>query len=122
LYETGCQGESPALDRLIANLESEFDLLRLERRVADLEERGERLLEEIDALRSRARIQTSSREHSEEISLMRRWWGALLTKGRIGWLRARRGMLAEERRRCMAIVEDIRFGMRLTGMRSSLRQ
>ena len=93
--------------------------MRLERHVADLEQRDELLVEEIEALR-RARIEAPSattHEVSPERPLMR-WWWALTTGGRIVWLRARRGMLAEERRRCLAIADDIRFGMRVTGLRS----
>lgn len=125
MYETRWRREGPAADRLIANLESEFDLLRLERYVADLERRDEHLLEEIDALGRRARIQAPSSTHeklSPQVSVTRRWWGVLVTEVRIVWLKARRGMLAEEWRRCMAIAEDIRFGMRVTGVRSSLRE
>ncbi len=120
MYETGWRSESPADGRLIADLESEFDLLRLERRVADLEQRDVLLVEEIDAMR-RARIEAPSattHEVSPERSLMRRLWRALTTEGRILWLKARRGMLAEQRRRCLAIADDIRFGMRVTRLRS----
>jgi hypothetical protein len=121
VYETGWRSGSPALGRLIADLESEFDLLRLERYVADLQHRDELLLKEIDALR-RARVEApSATTHEvppERRSLMGRWRRALRIEGRIVWLRWRRGVLAEERRRCSAIAEDIRFGMRITGMRS----
>jgi hypothetical protein len=120
VYETGRRSDSPTVGRLIAELESEFDLLRLERYVADLEQRDEFLVEEIDALRRACIEAPSATTHqvSPERPLMRRWWRALAAEGRIVWLKARRGMLAEERRRCLAIADDIRFGMRVTGARS----
>ena len=119
MYETRRRSSSPAVGRLIADLESEFDLLRLERYVADLQHRDERLVEEIDALR-RARVELPSftREGPPERGLMRRWWRALRIEGRIVWLKWRRGVLADEWRRCSAIAEDTRFGMRLSGVRS----
>jgi hypothetical protein len=112
MYETEWRRGSPSAGRLIADLESEFDLLRLERYVADLERRDERLAEEIYALRARLEPPSSR-------GLVRRWWRALKTEGKVLWLKARREMLAEEWRRCSAIAGDIRFGMRLTGARSS---
>jgi hypothetical protein len=123
LHETGWRGESPAVRRLIADLESEFDLLRLERYMADLQERDERLIREIDALR-RARFQAASSSIHEDVPperapMRRRWWRLVRREGRIVWLKARRGMLEEEWRRCMAMADDIRFGMRLTGAKST---
>ncbi len=124
MYETGWRSESPAVRRLIADLESEFDLLRLERYMADLQERDERLIREIDALR-RARLQAASSSTHEDVPperarmRRRRWWRLVRREGRIVWLKARRGMLEEERRRCMAMADDIRFGMRLTGAKST---
>jgi hypothetical protein len=50
---------------------------------------------------------------------VRRWWGALKIERKVLWLKVRRGMLVEEWRRCLAIADDIRFGMRVTGARSS---
>ena len=112
----------PTAGRLIADLESEFDLLRLERYMADLERKDERLVEEIDALR--VRIEPPTRAPSAGYAAlpatgrMRRWWRALATEGKVLWLKARREMLAEEWWRCSAITGDIRFGLRVTGVRS----
>ena len=49
---------------------------------------------------------------------MRRWLRAARIEGTIWWLKMRRGMLADEWRRCMTVAEDVRFGMHLTRARS----
>jgi hypothetical protein len=143
VYETGWYRANPAVDQLIANLESEFDLLRIQRYIADLDQTDECLLKELDALKSTRFEKPSSYSSStqEELSLeglsqeglsqeelsqegerslkrRMRWWGVLGREGRIVWLKLRRGMLAEKRRRSMAIAQDIRFEIRLRGRRS----
>ena len=130
MYETGRHRANPAVDQLIANLESEFDLLRIQRYIAVLDQTDERLLNELDALKNARFEKPSYSSTLEELSLeglsleggrsqkRRRWWGALGREGRIVWLKLRRGVLAEKRRRSVAIEQDIRFGLRLRGRRS----
>jgi len=109
-----------AADRLIAELESEFDLMRLERYMSELERKDERLVEEIDALKARIEppTRTSGRPSLRDTGLIRRWGGALATVGRIFWLKARRNRLAEEWRRCSIVADDIRFALRVMGVGS----
>jgi hypothetical protein len=117
LYEAEWRRGSPTAARLIADLEFEFDLLRIKRYMADLERKDERLVEEIGALRARFEAPTRAPE-SALLPDMRRWWRALAVEAKILWLKARREILAEEWRRCSAIAGDIRFGMRVTGVGS----
>ena len=122
VYGVRRRGESPDANagRLIAELESEFDLLRLERYMADLEQRDARLAEEIDLLK--ARLQPPTRvprsATSPKTSRLRRWGRVLVVGGKIFWLKTRRGILAEQWRRCSALEKDIRFGLRVAGVRS----
>jgi len=107
-------------DQLITELEYEFDLMRLERYMSDLERKDECLVEKIDA--QKARIEPSTRASGyaviRDTSLIRQWGRMLATEGRVFWLKARRKKLAEEWRRCSAVASDIRFGLRVTGVRS----
>ena len=119
LYETEWWRGSPTVDPLIADMESEFDLLRLERYTAELVHRDERLAEEIDALRVRIEPPTSESAVPSNGGRMRRWQRALKTEGKVLWLMARREMLAEEWQRCSAIAGDIWFGMCVISVRSS---
>jgi len=123
VYEKRSRRGSPGAvaDQLITDLESEFDLLRLERYMSDLERKDERLAEQIDALK--ARIEPPTRASGNvtlgDTGLIRRWGRTLVTVGRISWSKARRKWLAEEWRRCSAVASDIRFGLRVTRVRSS---
>ena len=107
-------------DQLIAELEFEFDLVRLERYMSDLERKDERLVEKIDALKARIEPSTRASEHAgfQDTGLIRRWGRTLATRGKIFWLKARRNRLAEEWRRCSIIADDIRFALRVTGVGS----
>ncbi len=126
LYGVRRRGGSPDsnADRLIVELEAEFDLLRLKRYMADLEQRDACLAEEIDILK--ARLQPPTRAPSPRSAISPntswpRWWRVLLIQGKIFWLKTRREILVEEWRRCSAIEKDIRFGLLITGMRSPQR-
>ncbi len=107
--------------RLIAGLEAEFDLMRLRRSRADLEQKDARLAKKVevlnDNLRSPGRAPESRAGNFPEAAWLRRWWRVLVTKGKILGLESRRGMLIEEQRRCLLLEEDIRFGMRLVGVK-----
>ncbi len=106
-------------DRLIAELESEFDLMRLERHMTDLEQKDERLAKEIDALRGGIEPPVPRCEAPRKASPIRRWRRALARQVRIFWLKARRKRLVEEWRRCSVMADDIRFGLRVAGLRST---
>jgi hypothetical protein len=105
-------------ERLITELESEFDLMRLERHMADLERKDERLVEKMDALKASIEPHASGYAVLRDTGLTRRWGRMLATEGRIFWLRARRKRLAEEWRRCSTLASDVRFGLHVTGVRS----
>jgi len=105
-------------ERLITELESEFDLMRLEHRMADLERKDERLVEKIVALKASFEPRASGYAVLRETGLIRRWGRMLAAEGRIFWLRARRKRLAEEWRRCSTLASDISFGLHVTGVRS----
>jgi hypothetical protein len=110
---------NPAAGRLIADLESEFDLLRLERYMAGLEREDERLAGELEALRARTEAPVGAPSSGyalpSDADLTRRIWRALADEVKLLWLKTRREMLAEEWRRCSVTVGDIRFGLRVTG-------
>ena len=107
--------------RLIGGLEAEFDLMRLRRNRTDLEQKDARLAKKVeilnDNLRSPGRAPGSQAENPSKAAWLRRWWHVLVSRGKILWLESRRGMLVEEQRRCLVMEEDIRFGMRLVGVR-----
>ena len=107
-------------DQLITELESEFDLMRLERHMADLERKDERLVEKMDVLKARIEGPTRASAYAarHDASLIRRWGRMLATEGEIFWLKSQRKRLAEEWRRCSALADDIRFGLRVTGVES----
>jgi len=109
-----------AADRLIAELEFEFDLVRLERYMSDLERKDERLVEKIDALKAGIEPSARASEHEgfRDTGPIRRWGPTLATEGKIFWLKSRRNRLAEEWRRCSIIADDIRFALRVTGVGS----
>ena len=79
-YGVRRRGESPDANagRLIAELESEFDLLRLERYMVDLEQRDARLAEEIDLLKACIRSATSPKT-----SRLRRWGRVPVIGGKV---------------------------------------
>ncbi len=105
-------------DQIIIDLESEFDLMRLERHMAKLEREDRRLVAEIDALKARTEPPTFAAPSDYAVlpeTGLTRWWRTLATAGRIFWLKARRERLVEEWQRCSVIAGDIRFGLRVTG-------
>jgi len=107
--------------RLIGGLEAEFDLMRLRRYRTDLEQNDARLAKNVeilnDNLRSPGRAPGSQAGNLPKAAWLRRWWHVLVSRGKILWLESRRRQLVEEQRRCLVMEEDIRFGMRLVGVR-----
>lgn len=124
MYGKGSRIGSPGAvaDQIITDLESEFDLMRLERHMAKLEREERRLATEIDALKARTEPPTFASPSDYAIlpeTGLTRWWRTLATAGRIFWLKARRERLTEEWQRCSVIAGDITFGLRVTGAKSS---
>jgi hypothetical protein len=114
------RGGSPGAntDRLVAELEDEFDLLRLRRYMADLERQDARLAEEMESLKASLEVSKSSRSATpRDAGRLRWWWRVLATGGKVFWLKIRREMLAEEWRRCSTIEKDVRFGLLVTDVR-----
>jgi hypothetical protein len=105
-------------DQLITELESEFDLMRLERHMADLERKDERLVEKITALKAgiEAPVGTPAYAALREPGPIRRWGRALAAECEIFWLKSRRKRLAEDWRRYSILADDIKFGLRVTGV------
>jgi hypothetical protein len=102
-------------DSLITDLESEFDLMRLERYMADLARKDDRLAKEVDALKTRVAPPEGASGYAAFPNPVRRWGCTLAAGGRVFLLQTRRKRLAEEWRWCSAVAGDIRFGLRVTG-------
>ena len=83
MHGRGSRRGSPgsAVDRLLTDLESEFDLMRLERYMADLVRKDERLAEEINALRARITPPEGASGCADlpETGPVRRWGRTLAT-------------------------------------------
>jgi len=107
--------------RLIARLEAEFDLMRLRRLRAELEQKEARLATKVkilrDNLRSPERAPGSQAGNLPKAAWLRRWWHVLVSRGTILWLETRRGTLVQDQRRLLMMEDDIRFGMRIVGVR-----
>jgi len=123
VYGKRSQRRSPdaIADQLITELESEFDLMRLERHMADLERKDERLVETINALKAGTGppVGTLAYAAHREPGPIRRWDRALAAECEIFWLKSRQKRLAEEWRRYSTLADDIKFGLHVTGVRSS---
>ena len=109
-------------NRLLFELEQEFDLMRLRARRTTLEQEETRLAEEQQSLRSHLRlpVDTSIRP---SVALggngwMREWGRALATRVAIWRLEIRRVGLAGEMRRLGLLEEDIEFAQRIRRRRS----
>ena len=108
-------------DRLIVELETKFDLIRLRRHRAAIEREEARLAREVGFLRNGPSPSTGTPElrygDLSNAGWRRRWWRMLVIKINVLWLESRRRRLVEEQRWLLLMEEDIRFGMRVTGMR-----
>jgi hypothetical protein len=109
--------------RLIARLEAEFDLMRLRQLRAELGQKEARLAKKVeilrDNLRSPSRALGSQAGNLPQVAWLRRWRHVLVTRGKILWLETRRGTLVEDQRRLLMMEDEIRFGMRIVGVRMS---
>jgi len=107
--------------RLIARLEAEFDLMHLRRLRAELEQKEARLATKVkilrDNLRSPDRAPGLQAGNLPQVAWLRRWRHVLVTTGKIWWLETRRGTLVQDQRRLLMMEDDIRFGMRIVGVR-----
>lgn len=108
------------VERLIGELEQEFDLLRLRDLKAGLEREGERLAEEERSLRERYRPADAA-ARSSVVPADRGvekggWWRAMA--GRVAlwrslwWIRVRRGTLVEKWRRLSLLERETEFAIR----------
>ncbi len=108
-------------DRLIVELETKFDLIRLRRHRGAIEREEARLAREVGFLRTGQSPSTGTPElrygDLSNAGWRRRWWRMLVIKINVLWLESRRRRLVEEQRWLLLMEEDIRFGMRVTGMR-----
>jgi hypothetical protein len=109
-------------NRLLFDLEQEFDLMRLRARRTTLEQEETRLAEQQESLRNELRLPVVSFAGSSDAtsgkSWMRGWWRAVATRAAIWRLGFRREGLAEEARRLVLLEGDIEFALRLRRRRS----
>jgi hypothetical protein len=108
------------VDRLIGELEQEFDLLRLRDLKTGLEREEERLAEEERSSRERFRPADAATESSvvpaDRGVEKEGWWRALA--GRVAlwrslwWIRVRRGTLVEKWRRLSLLERETEFAIR----------
>lgn len=108
MFTTGRRKERAGVDadRLIAGLEDEFDLLRLEEYSADLEREEIRLIDEAERFRGNLEARLG-------------WWRPFVIRPRVFWLSIRRESLAEKRRWYRSLEEEIRFSLRLAKARDA---
>jgi hypothetical protein len=101
-------------NRLLFELEQEFDLMRLRDRRVIVEQEETRLAEKLESLRSAVRPS----ENPTGGVLMARWWRAVTKRSAIWWLEIRRGARAEEARRLALLEGEIEFTLRLRERRA----
>jgi hypothetical protein len=108
---------SAEANRLLFELEQEFDLMRLRARREILEHEEMHLAEEQESLRNDLRLTAASSigpsEAPAKNGWMRGWWRAVATRVAIWRLKLRREGLAEEARRLVLLEGDIEFALRL---------
>jgi hypothetical protein len=104
-------------NRLLFELEQDFDLIRLRARRTTLKQEETRLAEEQEYLRNDLRLPVASPVGSSEAPAgngwMRGWWRAVSTRVAIWRLEVRRVGLAGEMRQLVLLEEDIEFAQRL---------
>jgi hypothetical protein len=101
-------------NRLLFELEQEFDLMRLRDRRVIVEQEETRLAEKLESLRRAVRPS----ENPTGGVLMARWWRAVTKRSAIWWLEIRRGARAEEARRLALLEGEIEFTLRLRERRA----
>ena len=119
------QGQMPVnaeANRLLFDLEQEFDLMRLRARRTTLEQEETRLAEEQESLRNDLRLPAASSIRPSVAprgnGWMRRWGRAVATRVAIWRVQMRRVGLAGEMRRLVLLEEDIEFAQRIRRRRS----
>jgi|SRR5215213_6075651 hypothetical protein len=109
-------------NRLLFELEQEFDLMRLRARRTTLEQEETRLAEEQQSLRSylRLSVDTSIRPSVAPggNGWMRGWGHAVATRVAIWRVQMRRVRLAGEMRRLALLEEELEFAQRIRRRRS----
>jgi hypothetical protein len=114
-------------DLLIAELEQEFDLLRLRDLKAAMDREDERLAEEERLSRERPRPADAAADQRSVVPAdggveKGAWWrmlaGRVTLWSRVLWVRIRRGTLVEEWRRLSFLERDIEFAMRERRLRT----
>jgi|SRR5215218_822909 len=109
-------------NRLLFELEQEFDLMRLRDRRVIVEQEETHLAEKLESLRRAVRPSVSSSDRPSENPtggvLMARWWRAVTKRSAIWWLEIRRGARAEEARRLALLEGEIEFTLRLRERRA----
>jgi hypothetical protein len=114
-------------DLLIAELEQEFDLLRLRDLKAALDREDERLAEEERLSRERPRPADAAADQPSVVPAdggveKGAWWrmlaGRVTLWSRVLWVRIRRGTLVEEWRRLSFLERDLEFAMRERRLRT----
>jgi hypothetical protein len=104
-------------NRVLIELEQEFDLLRLRARRVSLEQEATRLAEEQESLRNDLGPPAAAPPGPSASSLKSPWmrglWRAVTKRVVIWQLELRRAGLADEARRLVILEEDIKFAMRL---------
>jgi hypothetical protein len=109
-------------NRLLFELEQEFDLMRLRARRTALEQEETRLAEEQQSLRYDLRLSVDTSigpsVAPEGNGWMRGWGRAVVTRVAIWRLGLRREGLAEEMRRLALLEEEIEFAQRIRRRRS----
>jgi hypothetical protein len=109
-------------NRLLFELEQEFDLMRLRARRTALEQEETRLAEEQQSLRSylRLSVDTSIRPSVAPggNGWMRGWGHAVATRVAIWRVQMRRVRLAGEMRRLALLEEELEFAQRIRRRRS----
>jgi hypothetical protein len=114
------QSQEPAnaeANRLLFELEQEFDLMRLRARRTTLEQEETRLAEEQQSLRSYLRLTVdtsiSPSVAPEGDGWMRGWGRAVATRVAIWRVQMRRVRLAGEMRRLVLLEEELEFAQRI---------
>ena len=117
------EAASVEANRLIYEMEEEFDLMRLKARRADLEREAARLAEEEELLKDGLNPQKNCADQlcetpTKTTTGVRRIWRALARMKTIWWLEVRQEMLAGEAYRLSLLEDEIEFAQRLRQMPS----
>ena len=119
------EAASAEANRLVYEMEQEFDLMRLKARRADLEREEARLAEEEELLKDGHNPQKEDyctdqlcEAPTESTTGVQRLWRALARMKTIWWLEVRQQMLAGEAYRLSLLEDEIEFAQRLRKMQT----